>query len=199
MILVLTLLLKGLPAKFAEAVKRQEKPMLQVTSLQTFQPCRKRKRGVLLNTGHQCKRPRLTEERMDLDPSSSGLHEFQKWKELNAPPLLIPLDHDFDHVSNCCSQQCRHMGQPRDAPEFRNVRLLSTQILSPISNHCNPYSLDTLATLGFETMTPVQAGAIPLFMKNKDVVVEVCHTKLLLVWRRNLKLDCRLSPAPAKH
>ncbi|KAI9498245.1 P-loop containing nucleoside triphosphate hydrolase protein [Zychaea mexicana] len=32
--------------------------------------------------------------------------------------------------------------------------------------------LDTLATMGFDTMTPVQAGAIPLFMKNKDVVVE---------------------------
>lgn len=33
-------------------------------------------------------------------------------------------------------------------------------------------SLETLDTMGFETMTPVQAGAIPLFMKNKDVVVE---------------------------
>jgi ATP-dependent RNA helicase DDX55/SPB4 len=26
--------------------------------------------------------------------------------------------------------------------------------------------------MGFESMTPVQSGAIPLFMKNKDVVVE---------------------------
>ncbi|KAG1177947.1 hypothetical protein G6F70_001229 [Rhizopus microsporus] len=32
--------------------------------------------------------------------------------------------------------------------------------------------LETLDSFGFETMTPVQAGAIPLFMKNKDVVVE---------------------------
>ncbi|KAI8082566.1 P-loop containing nucleoside triphosphate hydrolase protein [Gilbertella persicaria] len=32
--------------------------------------------------------------------------------------------------------------------------------------------LATLDTMGFETMTPVQSGAIPLFMKNKDVVVE---------------------------
>ncbi|KAI7902838.1 P-loop containing nucleoside triphosphate hydrolase protein [Cokeromyces recurvatus] len=32
--------------------------------------------------------------------------------------------------------------------------------------------LETIDSLGFETMTPVQAGAIPLFMKNKDVVVE---------------------------
>lgn len=33
-------------------------------------------------------------------------------------------------------------------------------------------SLATLDEMGFETMTPVQSGAIPLFMKNKDVVVE---------------------------
>ncbi|RUS20365.1 P-loop containing nucleoside triphosphate hydrolase protein [Endogone sp. FLAS-F59071] len=33
-------------------------------------------------------------------------------------------------------------------------------------------TLDTLATMGFDQMTPVQASAIPLFLKNKDVVVE---------------------------
>ncbi|KAI8332817.1 P-loop containing nucleoside triphosphate hydrolase protein [Chlamydoabsidia padenii] len=32
--------------------------------------------------------------------------------------------------------------------------------------------LEQLSLMGFDTMTPVQAGAIPLFMKNKDVVVE---------------------------
>lgn len=38
-------------------------------------------------------------------------------------------------------------------------------------------TLDTLGAMGFNQMTPVQAGAIPLFMKNKDVVVEVsCPT-----------------------
>ncbi|KAG2235171.1 P-loop containing nucleoside triphosphate hydrolase protein [Thamnidium elegans] len=36
----------------------------------------------------------------------------------------------------------------------------------------SPSILDTLDQMGFETMTPVQSGAIPLFMKNKDVVVE---------------------------
>lgn len=30
--------------------------------------------------------------------------------------------------------------------------------------------------MGFDSMTPVQSGAIPLFMKNKDVVVEVCSS-----------------------
>ncbi|CAB4432144.1 unnamed protein product [Rhizophagus irregularis] len=36
----------------------------------------------------------------------------------------------------------------------------------------SPFILETLATLGFSEMTPVQASAIPLFMKNKDVVIE---------------------------
>ncbi|ORX42181.1 DEAD-domain-containing protein [Hesseltinella vesiculosa] len=36
----------------------------------------------------------------------------------------------------------------------------------------SPEILDQLALMGFDSMTPVQAGAIPLFMKNKDVVVE---------------------------
>ncbi|KAF7730397.1 ATP-dependent rRNA helicase spb4 [Apophysomyces ossiformis] len=39
---------------------------------------------------------------------------------------------------------------------------------TPLSNEIT----ETLASLGFDQMTPVQAGAIPLFMKNKDVVVE---------------------------
>ncbi|KAJ1676845.1 ATP-dependent rRNA helicase spb4, partial [Spiromyces aspiralis] len=32
--------------------------------------------------------------------------------------------------------------------------------------------LDTVASMGFRRMTPVQASAIPLFMQSKDVVVE---------------------------
>ncbi|CAG8645421.1 92_t:CDS:10 [Funneliformis caledonium] len=34
------------------------------------------------------------------------------------------------------------------------------------------FTLETLETLGFSKMTPVQASTIPLFMKNKDVMVE---------------------------
>jgi len=33
--------------------------------------------------------------------------------------------------------------------------------------------LDAISSMGFQRMTPVQASAIPLFMGNKDVVVEV--------------------------
>ncbi|KAG2206278.1 hypothetical protein INT47_007292 [Mucor saturninus] len=50
---------------------------------------------------------------------------------------------------------------PTHAGSFRSLETpLSESILS------------TLDEMGFETMTPVQSGAIPLFMKNKDVVVE---------------------------
>jgi ATP-dependent RNA helicase DDX55/SPB4 len=33
--------------------------------------------------------------------------------------------------------------------------------------------LDAISSMGFSRMTPVQASTIPLFMGNKDVVVEV--------------------------
>lgn len=33
--------------------------------------------------------------------------------------------------------------------------------------------LDAISSMGFPRMTPVQASTIPLFIKNKDVVVEV--------------------------
>ncbi|RHZ51061.1 hypothetical protein Glove_485g20 [Diversispora epigaea] len=36
----------------------------------------------------------------------------------------------------------------------------------------SPFILESLTTMGFSEMTPVQASTIPLFMKNKDVVVE---------------------------
>lgn len=34
------------------------------------------------------------------------------------------------------------------------------------------FSLDVIQSLGYPQMTPVQASTIPLFLKNKDVVVE---------------------------
>jgi len=34
--------------------------------------------------------------------------------------------------------------------------------------------LDAISSMGFARMTPVQASTIPLFIENKDVVVEVC-------------------------
>ena len=39
--------------------------------------------------------------------------------------------------------------------------------------------MDVVKSLGFEQMTPVQASTIPLFSRNKDVVVEVCPFSVL--------------------
>ncbi len=39
--------------------------------------------------------------------------------------------------------------------------------------------LDAVSSMGFARMTPVQAATLPLFMGNKDVVVEVCSVMLL--------------------
>lgn len=54
--------------------------------------------------------------------------------------------------------------------------------------------LDAISAMGFGRMTPVQASTIPLFMGNKDVVVEVSlalcemnfadNSRLLLVVER---------------
>jgi ATP-dependent RNA helicase DDX55/SPB4 len=45
--------------------------------------------------------------------------------------------------------------------------------------------LDAIAAMGFKRMTPVQASTIPLFIGNKDVVVEVrsihCSPSNLLI------------------
>lgn len=44
--------------------------------------------------------------------------------------------------------------------------------------------LDAVSTMGFTRMTPVQASTIPLFLGNKDVVVEVIQT-LICEWAAN--------------
>ncbi|KAI5893289.1 DEAD-domain-containing protein [Schizophyllum commune H4-8] len=43
---------------------------------------------------------------------------------------------------------------------------------SSLSTPLTPWIADVVASLGYTQMTPVQAATIPLFMKNKDVVVE---------------------------
>ncbi|KAL1701419.1 P-loop containing nucleoside triphosphate hydrolase protein [Schizophyllum commune] len=43
---------------------------------------------------------------------------------------------------------------------------------SSLSTPLTPWIADVVASLGYTQMTPVQAATVPLFMKNKDVVVE---------------------------
>lgn len=43
------------------------------------------------------------------------------------------------------------------------------------------HSANVVRDMGFEQMTPVQAGTIPLFLQHKDVVVEVSsHSPVVL-------------------
>jgi superfamily II DNA/RNA helicase len=55
-------------------------------------------------------------------------------------------------------------------------RMGVSKIKIKITTHAPPnfhiLSLDTIQSMGHSQMTPVQASTIPLFMQNKDVVVE---------------------------
>jgi ATP-dependent RNA helicase DDX55/SPB4 len=56
------------------------------------------------------------------------------------------------------------------------------------------WTLDAIAAMGFARMTPVQASTIPLFMGNKDVVVEVIYNfasfrSLLMMYRLLLVVE----------
>ncbi len=55
------------------------------------------------------------------------------------------------------------------APEAKQVTRAWEALTPPLSE----WVLDAISSMGFLKMTPVQANCIPLFMGNKDVVVEV--------------------------
>jgi ATP-dependent RNA helicase DDX55/SPB4 len=58
------------------------------------------------------------------------------------------------------------------APERREVTRAWEALTPPLSE----WIVDAVSSMGFGKMTPVQANCIPLFLGNKDVVVEVCVT-----------------------
>lgn len=49
---------------------------------------------------------------------------------------------------------------------------LSPWMCYPLSYRADHPSIECISLMGFTEMTPVQASTIPLFLKNKDVVVE---------------------------
>jgi len=55
-----------------------------------------------------------------------------------------------------------------DQPE----RILNKRAWNNLSTPLSEWLLDAVGSMGFQQMTPVQTSTIPLFMKNKDVVVE---------------------------
>src|SRR5271170_676186 len=60
------------------------------------------------------------------------------------------------------------------APDRGNTasRSSSSRAWEALTPSLSQWIIDAIATLGFSQMTPVQAATIPLFMGNKDVVVE---------------------------
>lgn len=54
------------------------------------------------------------------------------------------------------------------APESKDRRRQWDALTPPLSE----WILDAISVMGFTKMTPVQDAAIPMFMGNKDVVVE---------------------------
>jgi hypothetical protein len=69
------------------------------------------------------------------------------------------------------------------APETRQVTRAWEALTPPLSE----WVLDAISSMGFLKMTPVQANCIPLFMGNKDVVVEVGD--LVCVDKSSLMID----------
>ena len=55
---------------------------------------------------------------------------------------------------------------------FFHVSPYRRRLLQPLQPLNYFIRLDVVSSMGFTQMTPVQASTIPLFMKNKDVVVE---------------------------
>lgn len=85
--------------------------------------------------------------------------------------LTVLKKNAFDQISENVRAQCFcwPMDLSSSSPyllDVSNVAKLSYLLQLFLS------SLDVIQSLGYPQMTPVQASTIPLFMKNKDVVVE---------------------------
>ena len=55
----------------------------------------------------------------------------------------------------------------------KSVAIKDRRAWDALSPPLADWILDGVRSMGFECMTPVQADTIPLFLKNRDVVVEV--------------------------
>jgi ATP-dependent RNA helicase DDX55/SPB4 len=54
------------------------------------------------------------------------------------------------------------------------MELMKAGLWSTVEPKLSAATLQVLGELNFEEMTPVQSATLPLFLKNTDVVVEVC-------------------------
>lgn len=70
------------------------------------------------------------------------------------------------------------MAQEKASTTPKPVDKSSARAWETLTPALSEWILDATSSMGFQRMTPVQASAIPLFMGNKDVVVEVCATSM---------------------
>ncbi|KAF1349810.1 ATP-dependent rRNA helicase SPB4 [Delphinella strobiligena] len=64
------------------------------------------------------------------------------------------------------------MAQAKENEAPKGVDKSSARAWEALTPGLSEWMLDAISSMGFQRMTPVQASAIPLFMGNKDVVVE---------------------------
>jgi hypothetical protein len=88
------------------------------------------------------------------------------------PKIIIE---DLERTTACCAQTS--VMAPNDG-EKKDPRAWDA-LTPPVAE----WILDAVSSMGFHRMTPVQASTIPLFIQNKDVVVEVCVLIDAVRWR----------------
>lgn len=76
----------------------------------------------------------------------------------------------------CAPETGRRSGTSRRHKPKTRVRGAVQTTFASLQPQLLPSTLEVVASLGFTTLTPVQAATIPLFLTNKDVAVEVSST-----------------------
>jgi superfamily II DNA/RNA helicase len=78
---------------------------------------------------------------------------------------------------------------------MKNPPSKASRAWEALTPELSEWILTAVSSMGFEKMTPVQASTIPLFMENKDVVVEVSISQAVafqnLCGRRQLLVVAR--------
>lgn len=127
---------------------------------------RRRRRGQQLQ-GPEQPPPSSTSRSPSILPHSTS-HNHQ----LFASHPHLPLIRNKIKAGHVCGISC--IRRPLvEAPNAVDPVDVCTRAARCMLSLISSYSLDVVQTgMGHTAMTPVQASAIPLFMKNKDVVVE---------------------------
>ena len=73
----------------------------------------------------------------------------------------------FDHCPSRMAPERQKAGAPA-------ATLASSRAWEALTPPLAEWILEAVSDMGYRRMTPVQASTIPEFMRNRDVVVEVC-------------------------